>query len=251
MSILPRALFLIVLAVAVSTASPFGNGAADAAISSKKTAIRSVQVSTQQGSVRIVACGRSTKGICAKKATGVGGVARVSSRQGDLTVAVPTGLPVTISTGQGDVEIESIDNPLKVTTDQGSITATALRSKTITALTNQGEIELGFVADPQSIDLTTTQGGVRVSSASPGLETAIIVRASSGDVVFEPKSPSMSVDLRTGQGTIAVTLVGGPYRIDASTAQGTVTNLIPPSPAATRIATLVVGAQGDVIVKAA
>lgn len=251
MSTLPRALSLTALAVVVSTASLFGHGAAGAATSSKKTRILSVQVSTQQGSVRIIACGRSTKGICSKKATAAGGVARVSARQGDLTVAVPAGIPVTISTVQGDVEIQSIDNPLKVTTDQGSITATALRSKTITALTNQGEIELGFMADPQSADLTTTQGGVRVSSELPGLETAIKVRAGSGDVVFRPKSPSTSVDLLTDLGTIEANLVGGPYRIEASTAQGTVTNPLPPSPSATRTATLVVVTQGDVIVKAA
>jgi DUF4097 and DUF4098 domain-containing protein YvlB len=212
-----------------------------------KQLVKSVRIVTDQGSVTISPCPvASKKGICAKAAKVAGGVASFGSKQGDVSVAVPSGVSISVTTVQGDVIIGNIDNPITVITEQGSITAKVIRSSTVLANTTQGDVELAFATDPITLNSTTSAGNITVTAAAAGADGTYRLQTTQGDISVKSQSQVATFEARTAQGSISATLPGGPYKVTASTGQGTVTNNLNVSTDSLRNVTAVVGSQGDV-----
>jgi DUF4097 and DUF4098 domain-containing protein YvlB len=235
---LPLAMSLLLGVAPAATAKPV-----------KKSKITSVVIVNGQGTVTVSACGTSKKGICSAKATAVGGIARFGSDQGDVTVAVPTGVKLSVQTTQGDVTLASIDNPLTVKAEQGTVVGTRLRSLSAAVTTVQGDVNLGFVSDPTSVTIVVGSGTVKVASEGPGSEGAFSVQADQGDILVSPKGQAKSIEAITKQGTVEIIAPGGPYLVQASSTLGTVNSAITSDPAATRTITATVTGQGDVTVR--
>jgi Putative adhesin len=215
----------------------------------KKSALKSVAVTTNQGSVRVTQCPpKGGKGICAKGVKVPGGQTNFFSDQGDVRIAVPKGVSVSVATTQGSVDVNNVSNVLAITTDQGSITATGIGSDSLYAETDQGDITLGFLVDPSRMEVKTNQGNINVTVAAGGQETDITASTIEGDITIAPKAPTRTFEARTSQGKIDLTLVGGPYKIEASTGQGTVTSPIVSAESA-RTVVAVAQQQGDVILR--
>jgi Putative adhesin len=212
-----------------------------------KQTVKSVRIVTDQGSVTISPCPSSSKkGICARGAKAAGGVASYGSEQGDVSVAVPPGVSISVTTVQGDVIIGNIVNPITVITEQGSITAKAIRSTTVLANTTQGDVELVFAKDPISVNSMTSSGNITITSASAGADGTYRLQTTQGDITVKSLSPVATFEARTTQGSITATLPGGPYKVTASTSQGKVANNLNVAADAVRNVTAVVGSQGDV-----
>ncbi len=223
--------------------------AAKAPKAAKTIPLRAVAITTGQGQVSVSACPVTKgKGICAKGAKAPGGVARISSDQGDLNVAVPVGVVVSVSTTQGDVTISGVPNVLSISTDQGKVTATGLRSETVTVETNQGDVSLAFVRDARTVDVKTNQGKIDVSAQTSGIEGTITAKTMEGNITLRPTAPVIGIDARTQQGDIDITLVGSPYKVDAKSTQGTVTNTVATGETS-RLVTAIAEKQGDVTIK--
>jgi Putative adhesin len=212
-----------------------------------KKALQSIRIVNGQGSVTISPCpAKSKKGICAKGVKVAGGVASFGSVQGDVSVAVPSGVSISVTTVQGDVTIGSIDNPITVITEQGSITATALRSPTVLANTTQGDVELAFAKDPSTVNSMTESGDITITSAAVGAESSFRLKTVQGDINVTPKAQVATFEGRTTQGSISATLPGGPYKVTASTVQGKVNNTLATAADSPRNVIAVIEAQGDV-----
>ncbi len=215
----------------------------------KKTKITQVVVNNGQGTVTVNPCGKSTKGICKKGAAAVGGIARFGSSQGDVSIAVPAGIPVNITTSQGDVKLGSLDNPLVVVTDQGGVTGPTMRSSDVTVTTTQGDVRLTFATDPARLTVTTNEGTVDLRATAAGAEGEIRARTTQGDVTIVPIAPQKLIDVFTKQGTVDVLAPGGGYTVVATTKQGTVNASVVSEAGAKRTVNAIVDLQGDVTVR--
>jgi DUF4097 and DUF4098 domain-containing protein YvlB len=215
----------------------------------KKTKITQVVVVTGQGTVTVSPCGKSTKGICKKGAAAIGGIARFGSSQGDVSIAVPAGIPIKITTSQGDVNLGNLDNPLTIVTDQGGVEGPELRSTTVTATTTQGDVKLNFATDPAKLTVTTNEGTIDLRSRAAGAEGEIRARSDQGDVTIVPIGPQKLIDVFVKQGTVDVVAPGGGYTVVATTKQGTVNASVVSEAGASRTVTAIVDMQGDVTVR--
>jgi hypothetical protein len=70
---------------------------------------------------------------------------------------------VNVSTGDGGVDVADVSGPLVLRTGDGSIEATDLRSRSADVHTGDGHVRLGFLTAPDSIQADTSDGSVDVS----------------------------------------------------------------------------------------
>lgn len=142
--------------------------------------------------------------------TGSGGIraenigARVQARTGSGNILVSrTGGGVSAGTGSGSVQLDSINGAVDAQTGSGNITVSGASG---------------------AVRARTGSGNVRVEKAQGEVDA----QASSGGVTVDGSPKSARWDLRTGSGSVRVSLPPGtPFELDAHTGSGSITTSHP------------------------
>ena len=170
-------------------------------------AIAVVEVSTDRGSVRVVASDRDDVSLSAYVSNGLGGTDHTARVQGNrllvdascavpvaywctasYTLRVPKGVAVVLWSGSGDVNVSGLTGAARLSSDHGDVDATRLRSIDVRANAQHGSIHLDLLRAPLRVQAVSTHGDVTV--VVPRNDSSYRVDASSdfGDT---------SVDVRT------------------------------------------------------
>jgi hypothetical protein len=189
--------------------------------------ITTIDVSTDRGSVRVVASDRDDISLHGSISDGLGGTdlsARVRGSRlqvdgscafpvaywctASYTLRVPRDVKVVLWSGSGDVSVTGVSGVVELSSQHGDLDATRLRSARVHASTDHGSVRLGFLTAPRAVDASSTHGDVAV----------VVPRES------------------------------GPYRVHASTDHGDLNTDVRTDPAAERVIELW-SAHGDVTVR--
>ena len=191
--------------------------------------IAAVDVSTDRGSVRVIASDRDGISLHDYISDGLGGTdhsARVRGSRLEVdgscafpvaywctasyTLRVPRDVRVVLWSGSGDVSVSGLRGAANLTSQHGDISAARLRSQVVHASSDHGDVRVELARAPQDVDASSTHGDV----------TVVVPRGS------------------------------GPYRVEASTDHGDTHVHVPTESTATRVIR-VSSAHGDVTVRTA
>ncbi len=191
--------------------------------------IATVDVSTDRGSVRVIASDRADISLRGYLSDGLGGTdhsARVRGNRLEIdgscafpvaywctasyTLHVPRNVRVVLWSGSGDVSVRGLRGAADLTSQHGDVDASGMRTQFLHASTEHGDVHLAFARAPRDVDASSTHGDV----------------------------------------TVVVPRAGGPYRVEASTDYGDTNVDVPTDPAADRVIR-VASVHGDVSVLAA
>lgn len=170
-------------------------------------AISSVEVSTDRGSVRVIASDRDDVALSAYVSDGLGGTDHSTRMRGSrllidaectfpvaywctasYTLRVPRNVRVVLWSGSGDVSVTGLRSAADLTSDHGDVTASRLRSRFVHADASHGSVHLGFVVAPEQVLASSQHGDV----------TAVVPRTSdSYRVELSSDHGSTQNDLRT------------------------------------------------------
>ncbi|MET0147322.1 MAG: hypothetical protein ABW328_21440 [Ilumatobacteraceae bacterium] len=204
--------------------------------------LTALDVSSSAGSVRIVATDGDTVDVRAEisdglRSTGerqevVGGVLQLRAScpnigsdwcRVDYEISVPRDLALTVSSGNGRVEVTgttgpvavdaddgtvvltSVTGPLDVSTDNGRVEGVDLGSATTTADSDNGRVTLEFSAAPTTVVATTDNGSVEVVVPADGTTYRLSLETGNGSRIAEvPDDPASdrSITLRTDNGSV-------------------------------------------------
>lgn len=141
----------------------------------------------------------------------------------DYTIQLPAGVPVTGTTGAGNLAASGLTSEVRLTTGAGTttldhlagplwihskgggVTGSALRSAETDIDTGEGEVDLGYTAAPTTVRAVTGEGDVSITV---------------------PDVPGYRVAAQTEEGTREVTVredADGPHAISATTGEGNIT----------------------------
>jgi hypothetical protein len=138
-------------------------------------------------------------------ASGLSGRVQVAASSGDLSVSDLSG-HTDLSTGSGDVDAQGLSGTASLETSSGDIEATGLRSGTVRARTGSGDVDLFFSAAPAGVDADTGSGDVSVLVPRGGPYN-VDAETSSGDRVVNVATDSQAgkvLRARTGSGDVSV-----------------------------------------------
>jgi hypothetical protein len=114
--------------------------------------------------------------------------------RGTIRIVLPAGVAVDVSSGDGDLRLDGLSGPTKLDSGDGAIAADRLRAAGLSATTQDGNVHLIFSEPPGTVEVNSSDGDIHV-------------------------------ELPRG---------ADPYRVDATTADGTRTVTVPTDPSATR-----------------
>lgn len=144
---------------------------------------------------------------------------------GHIRLAVPRGIEVRASTGDGSLTVRDLDGSVDLSgsdgrilatnltgrvslrSSDGSIEATGLRSDEVDAVTSDGSVRLSFEVSPSSVTARTSDGSVEIVVPRDGMAYDVTATTSDGArVVSVPTDPSSShrMELHTSDGSIRV-----------------------------------------------
>jgi ribosomal protein S28E/S33 len=126
-----------------------------------------------------------------------GGHVRVTGTTGSLAARAD----------QGRVTLTDVSGPLDVHSSQGSVSGSGLRSTDVHASSSQGDVDLTFVRDPDLVDVSASQGDVRVVVPADHVAYAVDASASQGSAhvrVPTDEAASRRVTARASQGDVTV-----------------------------------------------
>jgi len=87
----------------------------------------------------------------------------VVARSGDARIVVSgVDAAIDVDNDNGSIDIADVGGPLTVDNDNGRITATGVRSSTVVATNNNGRVELVFADPPMSVEARSENGTVEV-----------------------------------------------------------------------------------------
>ena len=143
--------------------------------------IARIDVSTDRGSVRVVASERDDIRMSAYVSDGLGGTDQKVRRHGDrllidgscnfpvaywctasYTLRVPRDVTLVLWSGSGDISVSGTTAEVDANTQGGSIDAARLRSATVRANSEHGSIRLRFATAPMRVQAATGHGDVTV-----------------------------------------------------------------------------------------
>ena len=132
--------------------------------------IARVDVSTDRGSVRVIASDRDDVSLSAYVSNGLGGTDHAARVRGNrllvdascavpvaywctasYTLRVPRDVKLVVWSGSGEVTVSGTTADVDLTTDHGSIDASRLRSQYAAASSQHGSIRLGFATAPMQV----------------------------------------------------------------------------------------------------
>jgi Putative adhesin len=102
----------------------------------------------------------------------------VTTGEGDVAATAMNG-PVSLHTGEGDVSVTRDVGPLQATTGEGNISVADLRTQSVTVASGEGDVELGLVSQPMHVAASSSEGDVTVKL--PRGSASYQVHASSGE----------------------------------------------------------------------
>jgi DUF4097 and DUF4098 domain-containing protein YvlB len=135
-----------------------------------------------------------------------------------MTLLVPSGAQVRVSTGNGAVSVERVGGQVTAATGNGRVSVTST-SGAVRVSTGNGDVDVREAKGP--VRVSTGNGRVSVSTTDGPVE------ASSGngdiDVRMAAVRPAEDMTFSTGSGDVRVTLpVGYNGELDASTGNGSI-----------------------------
>lgn len=133
-----------------------------------------------------------------------------------ITVALPRGVRLRASTGNGDVTVERASNDVDISSGNGDMRIT-LTAGRVTASTGNGEVEISGATGP--VRANTGNGRVYVTTSTGPVEA----NTGNGEIDVTMKSLSNASDMQfnTGNGSITVALPSSfNGEVDASTGNG-------------------------------
>lgn len=133
-----------------------------------------------------------------------------------LTVALPRGVRLAASTGNGDVSVERAGNDVEIRTGNGDVRISTTAGQ-VSANTGNGEVDIRGATGPVSAN--TGNGRVTVVTASGPVNA----RSGNGEIDVRMQSLSSAADMTfsTGNGAVTVALPRDySGEIDASTGHG-------------------------------
>jgi Putative adhesin len=144
----------------------------------------------------------------------------------NMTVGVPAGTAVTISTGGGDLTADHLAGDLTLGTDGGNIQA-ADATGDVTMTTGGGDVTADQVAGGH-LTLGTDGGNIQATGVA---DTRLAATSGGGDIeiVFTVVPRDVTVSTDGGNITIVVPQGSTRYDVSASTDGGTVTDTVPDS----------------------
>lgn len=174
--------------------------------------VRSVDVTTDGGDVRIVAGSGDQITVTATIEEGIhspkntqritGGVLSISSGCPAWSVAwcdvsyvieLPPDLAVRVETETGDVTLSGLTNTLTITTDTGNVNATAVGPGAVSITSDTGTVDLTFGTSPSALTVATDTGDIDVVVPADGRAYLLSAKADTGDVSTkvrtDPASP--------------------------------------------------------------
>lgn len=189
-----------------------------------------IDVSTDRGSVRVLATDRDDIHLSAYLSDGLGGTDNAIRRRGDrllidgacnfpvaywctasYTLRVPRDVKLVLWSGSGDVTVSGATADVDLTSLHGSIDASRLRSEYARASSEHGHVTLRFATAPMQVQASAAHGDV----------TVVVPRG----------SESYHVDLASDHGSTDSTVRTDPTgrrTIDASSEHGDVIVRHPP-----------------------
>jgi hypothetical protein len=188
--------------------------------------VQTVDVSTDRGSVRVLASDRDDISVRGYISNGLGGTDHSERVRGDRLVVdascsvpvaywctasymvrVPRDVEVRIWSGSGDVTVSGITGTAHLESQHGDLQGERLRSTRVDASTTHGSVRLQFAVAPQRVEASSSHGDV--TAVLPRTDASYRVRLSTShgdttnDVRSDPQS-SRVVDLSTQHGDATV-----------------------------------------------
>ena len=144
----------------------------------------------------------------------------------NMTVSVPTGTAVKISTGGGDLTADHMTGDLTLGTDGGNIQA-ADTTGDVTMRTGGGDLTADDVAG-DVLTMGTDGGNIQATGVA---DTRLTATSSGGNIEIVLTVVPRDVTVNTDGGNVTIVVPPGPtrYSVSASTDGGTVTDTVPRS----------------------
>ena len=143
--------------------------------------ITAIDVSTDRGSVRVLASDRDDISLHSYISNGLGGTdhsARVRGSRlvvdagcafpvaywctASYTLRVPRDMRVVLWSGSGSISVSGVTGPVDLGSQHGDIDTSRLRSPQVHATTDHGSVRLQFATAPRRVDASSDHGDVEV-----------------------------------------------------------------------------------------
>jgi hypothetical protein len=188
--------------------------------------INRVDVSTDRGSVRVVASDRDDIALSAYVSDGLGGTDHSTRVSGDrllvdgecsfpvaywctvsYTLHVPRGVKLVLWSGSGDITVAGATGDVDLTAQHGSIDASGLRSGYARASSNHGSIRLGFRTAPMQVQASAAHGDVSVVVPRTGDAYRVDLSSDHGSTrndVHTDSTARRTIDLSSDHGDVSL-----------------------------------------------
>lgn len=123
-----------------------------------------------------------------------------------LAVELPSSTRLSISASGASVDLVRLNGPLQITADDGSVNGVRLKTETVSVSTQSGSVDLGFDRAPTNVEVTTSNGSVRLlvpGTAAYAIDAAA-VHGSTELKVNNDLNSHNQLHLRTTNGSITV-----------------------------------------------
>lgn len=188
--------------------------------------ITRIDVSTDRGSIRVIATDRDDISLRAYVSDGLGDTDHAERVRGDrllldadctfpvaywctasYTLRVPRDVKLVLWSGSGDVDVSGTTADVVLTTDHGSVDASRLRSRYARASTSHGSVRLAFATAPTQVQASTSHGDVTVVVPRTGEAYRVDLASGHGSTdanVRTDPTARRSIDLSSGHGDATV-----------------------------------------------
>ncbi|MYW00458.1 DUF4097 family beta strand repeat-containing protein [Streptomyces sp. SID3343] len=147
------------------------------------------------------------------------------SCDGSYAIKVPLGLPLTVATDDGGVNVSGLRQNMKITTDNGhidisdsvgdltmrtdngGIDVTRTTANTVKATTDNGGVRLRFDNSPTAVDARTDNGGVKITVPDDGTDYEVGVKTGNGgkDVGLDNvRGSTHKITVQTDNGGVSI-----------------------------------------------
>jgi Putative adhesin len=188
--------------------------------------IRTIDVSTDRGSVRVIGADRDDISLTSYISDGLGGTDHTARVRNDrlaidascafpiaywctasYTLRVPRGMKVIAWSGSGRVEVSGTTATVDLGSQHGDIDAVGLRSRQVRATTDHGSVHLRFASAPHRVTAATDHGDVEVVVPRTGDAYRVELSTDHGgtraDVRTDPGADRL-IELQSGHGDVRV-----------------------------------------------
>jgi hypothetical protein len=188
--------------------------------------ITRIDVSTDRGSIRVIATDRDDISMRAYVSDGLGGTDHAERVRGNrllldadctfpvaywctasYTLRVPRDVKLVLWSGSGDVDVSGTTADVDLTSQHGSIDAARLRSEYARASSDHGSIHLQFAAAPVQVQGSTTHGDVTVVVPRTGDAYHVDAASDHGSTdtsVHTDSTARRTIDLSSEHGDVTV-----------------------------------------------